>query len=198
MKITPRDVPLDLPVVSCPIPYNRDGAYSFLQKSRMRRLPELLAGRRTKAQNKAQSLLPEGPRANPRLTWKPTKLPTTARVVTLSDVKILHNGAKVPRGMALRGWTASAWGPLRGHAHWVGANTPLPMSSPKAPLPSMVASRMTPILPSQPLTTRQTYSHFTARCRLSLKTIAFENLEDSCRSGTATPARLRAAHSSSV
>jgi len=32
MKITPRDVPLDLLVIGCPIPYNRDGASSFLQK----------------------------------------------------------------------------------------------------------------------------------------------------------------------
>lgn len=72
-----------------------------IQKSQVRRPLELLAGRRAKAQNEAQSLLPEGPRANPRLAWKPTKLPTTARVVTLSDVKILHNGAKVPRGIAL-------------------------------------------------------------------------------------------------
>lgn len=160
MKITPRDVPLDLPVVRCPIPYNRDGACSFLQKSRMRRPLELLAGRRTKAQNKAQSLLPEGPRANPRLTWKPTKLPKTARVVTLSDVKILHNGAKVPRRMARRGWNASAVGALGGRV--------------------------------------ETYSHFNAKRRLRVKTTAFETWEDSCRSGTATPAMLHVARSFSA
>jgi hypothetical protein len=133
MKITPRDIPLDLPVVSYPIPCNRDGAYSFLQKPRMRRLLELLAGRRAKAQNKAQSLLPEEPRANPRLTWKPTKLPTTARVVTLSDVKILHNGAKVPRRIALRGWNASVVGPLGGRGQWVGARLHSPIVLPDGP-----------------------------------------------------------------